>query len=91
MVTARVGISLASQDDEDTQATRHPLSQESATGVSPDSKLRWSSLSGDAQRQSVFAEVSSADYHISFVLQTSKNGRVPKANKQTEKQCFSPP
>ncbi|KAG0418493.1 hypothetical protein HPB47_004841 [Ixodes persulcatus] len=30
---------------------------------------------------SVFAEVSSADYHISFVLQTSKNGRVPKANK----------
>ncbi|KAG0414608.1 hypothetical protein HPB47_008239 [Ixodes persulcatus] len=30
---------------------------------------------------SIFAEVSSADYHISFVLQTSKNGRVPKANK----------
>ncbi|KAG0432919.1 hypothetical protein HPB47_020381 [Ixodes persulcatus] len=54
---------------------------ESATGVSPDSKLRWSTLSGDAQRQSIFAEVSSADYHISFVLQTSKNGRVPKANK----------
>ncbi|KAG0439715.1 hypothetical protein HPB47_016554 [Ixodes persulcatus] len=74
----------------DMQLTLLLMLQESATGVSPDSKLRWSTLSGDAQRQSVFAEGSSADYHITFALQTSKNGRVPKANKQTKRQCFSP-